>query len=111
MDLFCGYHCANVTLGDENPSLKNFQRLCAWLTSLNLCSHCFGSQYQNWWGGYGISQGQKQAHLNSAVPFIKKPEYLFLMRLLFTRCQNEKVIMQNLENFMKAHVLVSRPVE
>jgi ATP-binding cassette subfamily B protein len=98
---------ANVTLGDENPSLE---RLSEALRVANIIEFVqslpLGLNTKIGGAGAGISQGQKQRILIARAVY-KNPEYLFFDEATSSLdANNEKVIMQNLEEFYSGRTVL-----
>ncbi len=98
--IFADTIAANVTLSDENPSLE---RLSEALRVANIIEFVqslpLGLNTKIGGAGVGISEGQKQRILIARAVY-KNPEYLFFDEATSSLdANNEKVIMQNLEEF------------
>lgn len=98
---------ANVTLGDEMPDL---QRLSEAIQLANITeliqSLPLGLNTKIGSSGAGLSQGQKQRILIARAVY-KNPEYLFFDEATSSLdANNEKVIMQNLEEFYKSRTVI-----
>lgn len=98
--IFADTIAANVTLGDENPSLEKLSEalrvanIIEFVQSLPL-----GLNTKIGGAGTGISQGQKQRILIARAVY-KNPEYLFFDEATSSLdANNEKVIMRNMEEF------------
>lgn len=105
--IFADTIAANVTLGDESP---NLERLSEALRVANIIDFVqslpLGLNTKIGGAGTGISQGQKQRILIARAVY-KNPEYLFFDEATSSLdANNEKVIMQNLEEFYEGRTVL-----
>ncbi len=97
----------NIALGDENPNVQKLHHACQ---VANIMDYIYGlplgMNTQIGAEGNGISQGQKQRLLIARAVY-KDPEYLFFDEATNALdANNERVIMQNLEQFFKGRTCI-----
>lgn len=97
----------NIALGDENPDWKKLHHACEVANIIDFVYGLpLGMNTQIGAEGNGISQGQKQRLLIARAVY-KDPEYLFFDEATNALdANNERVIMQNLNQFFKGRTVV-----
>jgi ATP-binding cassette subfamily B protein len=97
----------NVTLGDQNINQENLSHALHIANIMDFVQSLpLGKNTKIGGAGTGISQGQKQRILIARAVY-KNPEYVFLDEATSSLdASNEKVIMQNLDEFYKNRTVV-----